>query len=69
MLKEIILLPKNIISFIRATFAELKLVDWLKRNTVIKYTLFVVLFLFFGAFFLIVVDKLLLLFRGVIIPT
>lgn len=42
MFKAILNLPKNAIAYVKSTFAELRKVEWLKFNKVIRYTLLVI---------------------------
>jgi preprotein translocase SecE subunit len=43
MIKGLLNLPKNTLSYIRSTLRELRKVEWLKLKTVIKYTFLVIL--------------------------
>jgi preprotein translocase subunit SecE len=68
MLREILNLPKNLVKFVKSTFTELKYVKWIKGSDVIKYTIFLMLFLIFGSIGILLLDRLLLLIRSLIVP-
>lgn len=42
MIKGLLNLPKNTLSYIRSTLRELRKVEWLKLKTVVKYTIVVI---------------------------
>lgn len=42
MIKGLLNLPKNTLSYIRSTLRELRKVEWLKLKTVVKYTVIVI---------------------------
>lgn len=67
-LNKILGFPKSIVSFIKSTFTELKYVKWIKGKDVVKYTIFLMLFLIFGSIGILLIDRLLLLLRGLIVP-
>jgi len=68
MFKKILNLPKSIVNFVRSTFTELKHVKWIKGRDVLRYTLFLMLFLIFGSIGILLLDRLLLLLRSLIVP-
>lgn len=67
MLKSLRNLPKAIVGVFTGLFAELKKVEWMPANRVLRLTLLVMFFLIFGALLIVVIDKIFLLVRGVII--
>jgi|GEM_PF-5634951 len=42
MFKVILNLPKNAIDYVKSTFAELRKIEWLKFNKVVRYTILVI---------------------------
>ncbi len=68
MLKKVLNLPKRLVTFVKSTFAELKNVKWIKGKDVLKYTIFLMLFLIFGSIGILLIDRILLLIRSLIIP-
>ncbi|MBE0573796.1 preprotein translocase subunit SecE [Candidatus Dojkabacteria bacterium] len=68
MLKKVLNLPKKLANFIRGVFAELKFVQWIKGSDVLKYTVFLMLFLIFGSLAIMLIDRVFLLIRELILP-
>lgn len=68
MLKKVLNLPRSIVNFVKSTFAELKHVKWIKGKEVLRYTLFLMLFLILGSIGILLLDRLLLLLRSLIVP-
>ena len=67
-IKKVLNLPKSVVNFVKSTFTELKYVKWIKGKDVVKYTIFLMLFLIFGSIGILLVDRLLLLLRSLIVP-
>jgi len=68
MLKKVLNLPKKLANFIRGIFVELKFVQWIKGSDVLKYTVFLMLFLIFGSLAIMLIDRVFLLIRELILP-
>ncbi len=67
-LNKVISLPKSLVNFVKSTFTELNYVKWIKGKDVLRYTLFLMLFLIFGSIGILLIDRLLLLIRSLIVP-
>lgn len=67
-LNKVLALPKNIVNFVKSLFTELKYVKWIKARDVLRYTIFLMLFLIFGSIGILLIDRLLLLIRSLIVP-
>lgn len=67
-LNKILSLPKSLVKFVKSTFTELNYVKWIKGRDVLRYTIFLMLFLIFGSIGILLIDRLLLLIRSLIVP-
>lgn len=67
-LNKILGLPKSLVKFVKSTFTELNYVKWIKGKDVLRYTIFLMLFLIFGSIGILLIDRLLLLIRSLIVP-
>jgi len=69
LLKKILFVPRTLIKFIGDTKNELENVNWYSGNKVIVNTIFITAFLVIMSLSLLLTDKILLLIRGLVIPS
>ena len=69
LLKKILFIPRTLIKFLVDTKNELASVQWYSGNKVIVNTIFIIAFLLIMSLSLLLIDKVLLIIRGLVIAS